>query len=307
MVMKSTTEWQMKSPALGHPSTSMDKPTTAWQRKSPQIARITQPTWNHPPTNPPTDDNIWPTNLIEIIRAIKQIPPRQPSRQEFSFELSDEAAEKNFLILMRKYGGCLSDALAAQEDSMVGYGSEFRDVATLANTFQRHPNWTRMSRILTHSSEWPLEPLNNKCRLADVREALIFGNHKGASMKPDLLLQLMSKDVQFSYCLPLPLAKAEKIPGILIAPMNIQQQNTINEFGRIVPKDRQTHDQSFKWSSGTSVNSRVKTEELLPCLFWCMHQADRELGRHRPSTLSQRPNPGLQNRFQVGLPTVSPQ
>jgi hypothetical protein len=61
--------------------------------------------------------------------------------------------------------------------------------------------------------------------------------------------------------------KAEKIPGILIAPMNIQQQNTIDEFGRIVPKDRQTHDQSFKWSSGTSVNSHVKTEELLPCLL----------------------------------------
>ncbi len=86
-------------------------------------------------------------------------------------------------------------------------------------------------------------------------------------MKPDLLLQLMLKDIHFGYCLPLPLAKAEKIPGILIAPMNIQKQNTINEFGRIIPKDRQTHDQSFKWSSGTSVNSRVKTEELLPCLF----------------------------------------
>ncbi len=49
--------------------------------------------------------------------------------------------------------------------------------------------------------------------------------------------------------------------------MNIQKQNTINEFGRIIPKDRQTHNQSFKWSSGTLVNSRVKTEELLPCLF----------------------------------------
>jgi hypothetical protein len=111
---------------------------------------------------------------------------------------------------MRKYGGRLSDALIAQEDSTVGYGSEFRDVATLANIFQRHPNWPRMSQILTHGSEWPLEPLNNDCRLADVREALIFGNHKGALMKPDLLLQLMSKDVHFGYCLPLPLAKGRE-------------------------------------------------------------------------------------------------
>ena len=64
-------------------------------------------------------------------------------------------------------------------------------------------------------------------------------------MQPDLLLHLMSKDVHFGNCLPLTLAKAEKIPDILIAPMNIQQQNTIDKFGRIIPKDCQTHNQSF--------------------------------------------------------------
>jgi hypothetical protein len=47
-----------------------------------------------------------------------------------------------------------------------------------------------------------------------------------------------------------------------MAPMNIMAQNTINELGRIVPKDRLTHDQSWKWSSGTSVNSRIKKELL---------------------------------------------
>ena len=61
--------------------------------------------------------------------------------------------------------------------------------------------------------------------------------------------------------------KATKIPNILIAPMNIQKQNTINEYSPIVPKDRLTHNQSFERSSGTSVNSRVITEELLPCMF----------------------------------------
>jgi hypothetical protein len=89
----------------------------------------------------------------------------------------------------------------------VDYGSEFRVGATLSNIFQRHPKWTRMSPILTHGSEWPLEPIDEERRLADVRKALIFGNHKGALMKLDLLLQLMLKDVHFSYCLPLPLTK----------------------------------------------------------------------------------------------------
>jgi hypothetical protein len=124
-----------------------------------------------------------------------------------------------------------------------------------------------MFRILTNGSELPLEPLDKDSRMADVREALIFGNHKGASMQPDLLWHLMSKDVHLGYCLPPPLAKAEKILDILIAPMNIQQQNTTNKLSRIIPKDRQIHDQSFKWSSGTSVNSCIKMEELLPCMF----------------------------------------
>jgi hypothetical protein len=220
MANKSTTKWHPTNPpALGRPSALMaNKSTAKWQTNKPtqeklqsaSIVLIPQPKWNHPPTSLPTDDNIWPTNLIEIIKAVKQIPPQQPSRPEFCFELTDEAAEKNFLILMRTYGGHLSDLLASQQDSTVGYESEFRDVKTLSNIFQRHPNWTRMSRILTNGSEWPLKHLNEDSRMADVREALIFGNHKGASMQLDLLWHLMSKDVHFGYCLPLPLTKAEK-------------------------------------------------------------------------------------------------
>ena len=113
----------------------------------------------------------------------------------------------------------------------------------------------------------PLNPLNKDSRCAAVNKALTFRNHKGALMQPELLKKLVLKDIHFGYCLLLPLTKATKIPDILIAPMNIQQQNTINEHRWIVLKDRLTHDQSFEWSSRTSVNSRVITEELLPCMF----------------------------------------
>ncbi len=49
--------------------------------------------------------------------------------------------------------------------------------------------------------------------------------------------------------------------------MNIMKQNTINEQGRIIPKDRLTHDQSYAWGLGTSVNSCVCIEDLRPCHF----------------------------------------
>jgi len=112
-----------------------------------------------------------------------------------------------------------------------------------------------------------MEDLDSKSRAEDVTEALEFGNHKGASEKPELLKQLIAKDIKHGYGLVLPLSKITRIPKLLLAPMNIMNQNTIDEFGRIVGKDRLTHDQSYKWGSGTSANSRIQKESLLPCKF----------------------------------------
>jgi hypothetical protein len=117
--------------------------------------------------------------------------------------------------------------------------------------------------VESNGSKWPLEEISEEDRASDLQEALIFGNHKGASSKPDLLKKLISKDVKYGYSLPIPLESVTQIKGLEMAPMNIMAQNTIDEFGRVVPKDRLTHNQSWKWEvSGTSVNSRVQKELL---------------------------------------------
>ena len=74
---------------------------------------------------------------------------------------------------------------------------------------------------------------------------------------------MIEKDVAHGYGLVIPLSKIDRIPGVILAPMNIMTQNTIDENGRIVEKDRLTPDQSYKWGSGTSVNSRVDKDDLL--------------------------------------------
>ena len=102
---------------------------------------------------------------------------------------------------------------------------------------------------------------------SDLEEALTFGNHKGAEQNPKVLKELVEKDVTHGYGLVLPLEKLKRIPGTLLAPMNVMKQNLIYECGRIVEKDRLTHDQSYKWGSGTSVNSRVDKDLLLSCKF----------------------------------------
>jgi hypothetical protein len=215
------------------------------------------PKWSHSPSSPSADDKTWPTNLIKIIRAIKQPPPNVRLHLNSRLTSHPRQSRKKYLTLRRKYKGSLAASLEAQQDSTVGYGLKFWDVDILTKIFGRHPYWLRMSQILTNGSEWPIEPLGKERRLKDVDKALTFGNHKGASLQPDLLRKLVTKDVQFGYCPTLPVGKAKNTPGILIAPMNIQKQNTINEHGRIIEKDHLTHDQSFKWSSGTSVNNQT--------------------------------------------------
>ena len=110
----------------------------------------------------------------------------------------------------------------------------------------------------------PFSPLMKMTEKKDVEEALLFGIHKGTVKQQDLLV---TDDVIRGFALPLPLDKIAQIPGVLLAPLNIKAQNTINEHGEIIPKNQLTHDRSWKWQSGTSVNIRVDTYELMPCYF----------------------------------------
>jgi hypothetical protein len=131
-----------------------------------------------------------------ILHQIAALPCRQPSKPLFAFEFSMEAANKNFILLTRKFGGDLLKALLAQSDSPLGYGSEFKPIETLELIFRIHPSWSRMKQVLGHESKWPLQPLDEDDRIKDVKEALLFGNHKGAVKQQDLLVKLVTDDTE---------------------------------------------------------------------------------------------------------------
>ncbi len=124
-----------------------------------------------------------------------------------------------------------------------------------------------------HGSIWPLVKLDKDLRKQDLLDAPTSNNHKGASAMPEALQKLIGKDVKYGYSILIPILCIMSIPGLCIAPMNIMAQNTINELGRIVPIDRLTHDQSWKWSSGTSINSCVQKELPQACRYgFCINQ-----------------------------------
>jgi hypothetical protein len=208
---------------------------------------------------------VWPANLIDMIKQVTSSPAQVMTKPELAFELSMSAADLNANIILNEHIGSLAHAIKAGEGTILSYGSEFRLVQDLTKIFGNHPLWNRMKNILVHGSTWPLEPITELQRMTDVREAIAFGNHRGAEERRDVLETLVAKDVHFGYALPLPLC------GALLAPMNVMDQNSIDECGRVVEKLRLTHDQSHVFSgSGTSVNSRARKSELIPCVYGAM-------------------------------------
>jgi hypothetical protein len=126
-----------------------------------------------------------------------------------------------------------------------------------------------MECLLIEASKWPLMEISKSNRMADLTNALQFGNHKGASQKPDLLKKLILDDIRYGYGLGIPRGKISHLPNACVAPMNITKQFTLDVGVEIVDKERLTHDQSFRWQSGSSVNRRVIQDSLQHCMYGC--------------------------------------
>ena len=95
-----------------------------------------------------------------------------------------------------------------------------------------------MRKILENGSAWPLEEVEEIKRATDTKEDLSFGKHKGAVRNPVLIRKLIEKDVVHGSGLVLNLSKIDQVPGVLLAPMNIMTQNTIDEHRKIVENER---------------------------------------------------------------------
>jgi hypothetical protein len=103
-----------------------------------------------------------------------------------------------------------------------------------------------MEKLLINGLEWPLSELDQSNRIADLDEALAFGNHNGASQKPVLPKKLISDDIRYRYGLVIPRRKIPHLLHACVAPMNIMNQFILDAGREIVDKERLTHDQRFK-------------------------------------------------------------
>jgi hypothetical protein len=171
----------------------------------------------------------WPSDLFNKIKVVLSTPCATLTPPEFSFEFTDDGTAYN-LEVFRKYDLNLRKALKAQQDSLLSNGKEFKPPSVLQQVFGLHPLWNQMEAFLSERSKWLLAEISKNEQQQDLVNALTFGNHKGTSQKLVILKKLIKKDVKYGYSLPVPLSSVQSIPGLVMAPMNIMEQNTIDEF-----------------------------------------------------------------------------
>lgn len=103
-----------------------------------------------------------------------------------------------------------------------------------------------MASILEVGSDCPVEDLEDSVTLRDLEEAIESRITKTQRREQELfsVARTHRKDVSHGYGLVIPLPKIMRIPGALMAPMNIMHQNMIDKLGKVREKQRLTHNGS---------------------------------------------------------------
>ena len=220
-----------------------------------------------------TDPNrkIWPPNDTKLIAAVKQAIAWEPNHRTvpiFDFAITPEAAEHNLAIL-EAADFDLQLLLLKDGFSPLQPGSEFRPVGLLAPIFENHPFWSNMRSTCLLGASFESVPLPEQDQLTLLDEALQYGNHKSATLNGPMLMKMLDKEAEKGWHIPLPIYSLRRIPGVIVAPMGLVHQTSIDENNKATAKWRLTHDQSFQFGLDKikSVNQRIPKSSLTACNY----------------------------------------
>ena len=133
--------------------------------------------------------------------------------------------------LLRHHEFDLDLALRSSGGTTLRYGSEFKPIPTLALLLQNHPLWGNIQSALTNGVTYPLQRITCHERRRDIKEAIQRGNHKSAKDRPEILVDLLSSDVRSGFALPIPIYSVYQIPDLVLAPLGIASQSSIDSDG----------------------------------------------------------------------------
>ena len=127
----------------------------------------------------------------------------------FHFESSEVAANHNSTIIQRHNYNLATTLEHSSKGTQLQPGSEFKPTEDLNLLLSDHTLWEKTKQILDYGCTIPLNKLDKKIEKLDLTKGLDRGNHKGALQQPKLLQELVDKDVQYGYALPITVETAK--------------------------------------------------------------------------------------------------
>jgi hypothetical protein len=204
-------------------------------------------------------------NLQSCIKTALAWQPPTIRQTLFKFEMTKEAADYNWRTLCNNNMNLLE--VANRNYNPLMPGTEFRPASILEPIFLGHPLWDETKALLIHGATAPIRQLSEEQRLIDLDDAIKYGNHKSAIKQKVHLLKELESEVTQGWQLPLALEAIRKLPEVIVAPLGMVLQSSIDENGTKIEKRRMTHDQSMAFSSKMPINKRIKLEEIQECKF----------------------------------------
>lgn len=212
----------------------------------------------------------WPLpepKLITAIEAALAWKPAHRTRPIFALELTTTASEINTKILSENDFD-LSRLIAGDPLSPIHLGSDFRPTSVLEPLFEGHPLWKDFEASLSKGATFPLDDITEEDRINDLHASIAYGNHKSAKLEGTRVLNLLEKEVQKGWQIPITLQTLFQLPDVVLSPLGCVSQTSIDESGKPIEKWRLTHDQSFDHGNKTnSVNGRVIKAQLPTCVY----------------------------------------
>lgn len=151
--------------------------------------------------------------------------------------------------------------IRAHPHSDLSYDEEFRPTLILELLFHEHKDWAQLKDFF-NGVDANFRVLSNKQRFLDAKAAISRGNHKSSVTHHNDLSSNFRKEIRTGFQFPFNIEDMLKIKGTDIAPISVATQDVIDEHGRAFYKHRLTHDQSFDFSPGNSVNNRLIKETV---------------------------------------------
>ena len=225
------------------------------------------------PAPGPDDAIATPEWFLEELGRIATADPPVPKKSKIVFENTPAAAATNESIF-ESFNFDMEKLIAANQDTTLGYGSEFRTVNQLKPLLGGHPNFNKLSKILNSGMSYNfITELDDLTKSEELRKLLQRGNHKSAQDCEEKVSQLLTKDVIHGFAIPIPVTTVVKITNAAVQPLGVARQWSIGERGERIEKFRMTQDLSFSSTRDgepTSINDRIDMSSYTEMIFgWC--------------------------------------